>query len=142
MSYDVTITQRENYLHVIAIGHSSYENAAELWQTIAAACNTHNCFNILGEQKLLNATSTMDAWNHQTIFLDAGITTKYLIAWVDLNPKTFENTEFVRTVLANREMGYGKLFSDTETAKAWLLKKISLKNIGLKNKNKPSEPTP
>ncbi len=128
MSYELSITPEENYLHVRVMGESNYENAAALWQKIAAECKSHNCFNILGEQTLLNATSTMDAWNHQKIFTLEGITTKYLIAWVDHNPKTFEQTEFVRTVLANRDMGYGKVFSDTEKAKAWLLRKLERKN--------------
>jgi hypothetical protein len=128
VSYEVNITPRDNYLHVQVTGQSSYENAADLWQKIAAACKSHNCFNILGEQTLVNATSTMDAWNHQKIFFTEGITTKYLIAWVDHNPKTFEQTEFVRTVLANRDMGYGKVFSDTEQAKTWLLQKLEKKN--------------
>jgi hypothetical protein len=128
VSYEVSITPEEKYLHVRVTGQSSYENAADLWQKIAAACRSHNCFSILGEQTLINATSTMDAWNHQKIFSSEGITTKYLIAWVDHNPKTFEQTEFVRTVLANRDMGYGKLFSNTEEAKAWLLQKLARKN--------------
>ncbi|MET0357198.1 MAG: hypothetical protein ABW044_10495 [Cellvibrio sp.] len=135
MSYEVTITLNDNYLHVIAEGRSSLENATELWQNIAAACRSHNCFNVLGEQRLQNPTTTMDAWNHQSIFINAGITSKYLIAWVDHNPKTFKQTEFVRTVLANRDIGYGKLFSDTEEAKSWLLKKIEAK---AKRKSSPT----
>lgn len=128
MSYEVSITFRENYLHVSVSGHSTFDNAVDLWQKIVAACKIHDCFNILGEQKAINPTSTMDAWNHQQIFAAAGITTKYLIAWVDHNPKTFEQTEFVRVVLANRGMGYGKIFSDTEKAKTWLLNKMEAKN--------------
>jgi hypothetical protein len=80
---------------------------------------------VLGEQTLSNPMPTMDAWNHQDIFLDAGITAKFLLAWVDHNPKTFEHTDFIRKVLSNRDIGYGKLFSDVEEAKSWLLKKIA-----------------
>lgn len=127
MSYHVTITPEENYLHVVANGDSSYENALELWKTIATECRVHNCFNILGEQMLNNGMPTLDAWNHQTIFSEVGINAKFLIAWVDHNPKTFANTDFIRTVLSNRDIGYGKLFSDTEAAKTWLLKKIASK---------------
>lgn len=127
MSYEVTITPEENYLRVVVTGNSSYENAADLWKTIAAECKKHNCFNILGEQTLNNGMPTIDAWNHQTIFAEAGITAKFLIAWVDLNPKTFANTDFIRTVLSNRDIGYGKVFSDAVKAKSWLLTKIANK---------------
>lgn len=127
MSYEVTITPEENYLRVVVTGNSTYENAADLWKTIAAECKKQNCFNILGQQMLNNGVSTLDAWNHQTIFSEAGITAKFLIAWVDHNPKTFANTDFIRTVLSNRDIGYGKVFSDAVKAKAWLLTKIANK---------------
>lgn len=135
MPNEMTITQKDNYLHVIAKGRASLENATELWRSIAEACKAHNCFNVLGEQYLENPTSTMDAWNHQSIFVNAGITSKYLIAWVDHNPKTFKQTEFVRTVLANRDIGYGKLFSNAEEAETWLLKKIDAR---AKRKSSPT----
>lgn len=124
----IEITPQDNYLHVVISGNSSYENAVCLWQTIADACNKHNCFYVLGEQDMYNGTSTMDAWNHQTIFAEAGITAKFVIAWVDKNPRTFEHTQFIRQVLANRNIGYGKLFSDTEKAKNWLFEKIASKS--------------
>lgn len=128
MSYQVEFTPKENYLHVVVRGNSSYENAFGLWNSIADECKRINCFNVLGEQILNNPMPTMDAWNHQTIFAEAGITSKYLIAWVDKNPRTFQQTDFIRTVLSNRDIGYGKLFSDIEKAKSWLLEKIAAKN--------------
>lgn len=129
MPNSLDITSQDKYLHVVISGSSSYENAVILWQAIAEACKQHNCFYVLGEQHMDTAISTMDAWNHQTIFAEAGITSKFVIAWVDKNPKTFEHTEFIRTVLANRDIGYGKLFSDTEKAKNWLLEKIASKSM-------------
>ena len=127
MSYEVTITSMGNYLHVFAVGESSVENASTLWKQISAAAKQYNCFNILGEQKLSNSMSATEAWSHHKIFAEEGITAKYLIAWVDNNPRTYEQTKFVRTVLANRDMAYGKLFSDVDTARSWLLKKIEEK---------------
>jgi hypothetical protein len=128
MPYSIEITPEEKYVHVVVSGNSSYENAVSLWRMIADTCSKQNCFNILGEQDMSTAMPTMDAWNHQTIFTEAGITAKYLIAWVDKNPKTFAHTEFIRTVLANRDIGYGKLFSDGQKAKNWLLGKIASKS--------------
>ena len=136
MSYEVTITPMGNYLYVLAAGASSVENATALWKEISAASKIHNCFNILGEQKISNSMSVTEAWSHHKIFADEGITAKYLIAWVDHNPRTYEQTKFVRTVLANRDMAYGRLFSDLETARSWLLKKIEEKE---KKSSKPQD---
>jgi len=124
VSEDLTIIPYEHYLHFIITGSANYNNAVILWKTIAATCREHNCFNVLGEQKITNAMPTMDAWRHQNIFIDAGITAKYRIAWVDANPVTYKQTEFIRTVLSNRDIGYGKLFTELEKAKSWLLEKI------------------
>ncbi len=128
MASTMEITAKGDYLHVVVSGSSSYESAVILWQSIAEACNQYNCFYVLGEQDMTSPISTMDAWNHQKIFEEAGITAKFVIAWVDKNPKTFEHTKFIRQVLANRDIGYGKLFSDLEKAKNWLLEKIASKN--------------
>lgn len=125
MADTLEITPHDQYLQVRISGSSTYENAVHLWQSVAAACNQHNCFYVLGEQNMTSGLATTDAWNHQTIFQEAGITAKYVIAWVDKNPRTFDQTQFVRQVLANRDIGYGKLFDDTEKAKSWLLEKIA-----------------
>ena len=121
MPYHINITPEADYVHVVVNGDASYANAKKLWHQIADACKTYNCFNVLGEQRLIGQMSTVDAWNHQKIFLEEGITSKYKIAWVDPNPKTYETTNFIRRVLFNRDIGYGKIFSDPEPAKKWLL---------------------
>jgi hypothetical protein len=124
MSYEVAITPEDKYMHVVVTGLANYENARDLWEKIAAACEEHQCYRVLGEQRMINSMSTVDAFNHQKIFLDLGIGPKYRIAWVDHNPSTFETTDFIRTVLFNRDLGFGKLFSNISQAKAWLLKNI------------------
>lgn len=125
MSYEVEITPEDNYVHVVVTGLANYENARDLWVKIAAACEAHQCFRVLGEQRMINTMSTVDAFNHQKIFLELDIGSKYRIAWVDHNPRTFETTDFIRTVLFNRDLGFGKLFSNITKAKAWLLKDLS-----------------
>lgn len=121
MSYQARITAESDYIHVVVEGSANYANALDLWRRIAQACHHHQCFKVLGEQSMQNPMSTVDAWKHKNIFLEAGITAKFKIAWVDNNPHTFESTDFIRTVLYNRDIGYGKLFNDVAAAKAWLL---------------------
>ncbi len=122
LEYEITISHKENYIHVHVEGLGSSEGAMDLWQQIAQACERYQCYNILGEQNLHSTVSTLDALNYPAMFKKLGITKKHRIAWVDNNPRTRETTEFIRDVLANRLMGHGRIFSDTERAKHWLLK--------------------
>ncbi len=118
---DLKITPHENYLHVDVRGMGNYENALFMWQSVVDACEQYQCFKVLGEQYLFDSVSTAEAFDHPTIFKKVGITKKYTFAWVDNNPRTRETTQFVRDVLANRSIGYGRLFNDAESAKRWLL---------------------
>ena len=122
----VTITPhlQEKYLHVDVKGLGTYEAALALWCSVVQACEEHHCFNVLGEQYLMNTVSTTEAFDHPALFKKAGITAKHRIAWVDKNPRTRDTTAFIRDVLTSRSIGYGRLFDDIQTAKEWLLHKI------------------
>lgn len=124
LEYEFTITPCGPYIHVNVEGLGSYDGAVDVWQHIAKACETHQCYNILGEQYLFSTLSTLEALDYPQIFKKAGITKKHRVAWVDRNPRTREMTEFIRDVLTNRVMGKGRLFYDVETAKQWLLRQI------------------
>jgi hypothetical protein len=119
----VTITPHlhENYLHVDVKGVGTYDSALHFWSSVAQACEQYQCFNILGEQYLLDTVTTTEAFDHPALFKKAGISTKHRIAWVDKNPRTRETTAFIRDVLTSRSISYGKLFNDVDTAKRWLL---------------------
>lgn len=121
----VTITPhlQENYLHVDVKGVGTYESALGMWTSIAQACEQYQCFNILGEQYLLDTVSTPEAFDHPALFKKAGISSRHRLAWVDKNPRTRDTTAFIRDVLTSRSVGYGRLFNDVETAKEWLLSK-------------------
>jgi hypothetical protein len=113
----------ENYLHVEVQGIGNYENAFTMWSSIAQACEQYQCFNVLGEQYLLQTVTIAEAFDHPALFKKAGINVKHRIAWVDKNPRTRNTSEFIRDVLTSRSVGNGRLFNDTSAAKAWLLHK-------------------
>lgn len=123
MDLDLKITPYKNYLHVEVRGIGNYENAVYFWQKVAEACNQYQCYNVLGEQYLLDSISTIDAFDHPAIFKKLGISTKYYFAWVDKNPRTRETTQFVYDVLASRSISYGRIFNDIDSAKEWLLER-------------------
>ena len=125
MENTLTITPhlQDNYLHVDVKGVGTYENALAMWVSVAQACEHYQCFNILGEQYLLDTVTTTEAFDHPALFKKAGISIKHRIAWVDKNPRTRETTAFIRDVLTSRSVGNGRLFNDVEDAKQWLLTK-------------------
>lgn len=121
MSYKMTIEPMGNYLHVRTCGEQNYEVALATWREIVNACRQYQCYHILDEACMDNSLTTMDAWGHQQIFAEAGVTPSMKIAWVDLNPATYDSTKFVETVLLNRGLVNGRLFSSVTEAKQWLL---------------------
>ena len=121
MNIQIDITHHEHYLHVKVSGMGNYENALYFWKSVVDACEKYQCYRVLGEQNLLNSVTTLEAFDHPSIFKQLGITTKFQFAWVDNNPRTRDTTEFVYNVLASRSISYGKMFYDVESAKNWLL---------------------
>ena len=68
---DITITitphLEENYLHVAAQGMGNYDNAVTMWSSIAQACEQYQCFNVLGEQNLLQTVTIAEAFDHPAL---------------------------------------------------------------------------
>ncbi len=87
---------------------------------LAKACEDVRCFKILGVTEFSNPLTTMEAYDHQNIFEEAGITQKYRIAWAEKNPEARKMIKFIETVLRNRGLEV-RLFSDVVEAKQWLL---------------------
>jgi hypothetical protein len=124
MRNEIVVEYRGNYVYAALYGKNSYEISLELWRRIMAACKQNNCFNILGENFTTTELSTMDAFNHLKILEEVGLTLQYRIAWVDEKTPTGKGLEFVETVVVkNRCLANGRLFSNIEDAKSWLLGK-------------------
>ncbi len=122
MDYQVLISHHEQYLHVEVRGEANYKNALAMWKEVVQACESHQCYRILGEQNMLHTVSTSDAYDHPKLFREAGVTRKHRIAWVDHNPRTRTTTEFIHDVLTNRQVGgQGRVFSNLDKARQWLL---------------------
>lgn len=121
MNLEISVTPHENYLHIKVKGIGNYDNALYFWQKVVDACEEHQCFRVLGEQYLIDSVTTLEAYDHPTMFKKLGITSKYQFAWVDNNPRTRDTTELVYNVLASRSLSYGKMFRDVESARRWLL---------------------
>jgi hypothetical protein len=122
MRNEIIVEYRGSHVYAAMYGKNNYDLSLELWQRIMALCKQHNCFNILGENHTTEELSTMDAFDHLRILEEVGLTLDYRIAWVDEKTPTAKGLEFVETVVVkNRGMANGRLFSNIEDAKSWLL---------------------
>lgn len=123
MSYKIDISHQDGIVHVRVYGTINEVSIRELWRSIVAACETHQCFDILGVSELERPFSTMDAFSHVEAFQDAGVTHRHRIAWVSGDAASEDILRFTETVLVNRGQVNGHVFSTTEEARAWLADK-------------------
>ena len=122
MRDEIIVEYKGSYVYAAMYGKNNYDLSLELWRRIVAACKQYNCFNILGENFTTEELSTMDAYDHLRILEEVGLTLQYRIAWVDQKTPTAKGLEFVETVVVkNRGLANGRLFSNIEDAKRWLL---------------------
>jgi hypothetical protein len=122
MKNKFVITFNKDHINVISNGDKNYASAVKLWHAIKEECERHNCFHILGIANSEKYFDTMEAYSHAELFSELGINHKYRIAWVELNSEAMETTKFIETVLKNRGLP-GRVFSNEEEAKEWLLRK-------------------
>ena len=124
MRDEIIVEYKGSHVYAAMYGKNNYDLSLELWRRIVAVCKQYNCFNFLGENFTTEELSTMDAFDHLKILEEVGITFQYRIAWVDQKTPTAKGLEFVETVVVkNRGLANGRLFSNVEEAKRWLLGK-------------------
>jgi len=116
----IIIEHKDDYIHVRQYGRDNYDISLDLWHRIVAACEQHNCFNILGESYTTNELSTIEAYDHIKIFRLAGVTIRHRIAWVHHVSETDKPVKFIENVLKNRGLVNGSFFASVKEAKRWL----------------------
>ena len=120
MPLEYSIEFIKGVIEVRVTGIPNRQSIAEMWSEIVAACARHECLYILGISNVDRPQKVADAIDHQAIFLEAGVTIDHRIAWVQLNPDAVEMTRLAETVLLNRGMANGRLFTDEYEARRWL----------------------
>ena len=120
MAAEYTIDYVNSTIEVRVSGSLDRATSSQLWKDIVAACAAHGCYSILGLSYLDRPLKLGDAIDHQAIFLEAGVTIDHRIAWAQLNPAAYEMSELVETVLLNRGLVNGRLFTDEFEARRWL----------------------
>ncbi len=129
MAIRYEISHDEGLIRVQVFGLVDKPAARELWSAVVAACDAHNCFDILGSSELEQPLSTMVALAHAEIFTEVGITRRHRIAWVGEDTVSQDMLEFTETVLLNRGKLTGGLFATVEEAKQWLYRKVEPQEV-------------
>jgi len=123
MDGQYSIEHIQSTIEVRVKGSLDRESSTQMWKDIVAACAKHSCYSILGLSYLDRPLTLADAIDHQAIFLDAGVTVDHRVAWAQLNPAAYEMSELAETVLLNRGLVNGRLFTDEFEARRWLAKR-------------------
>lgn len=120
MRNNLEISFEGDHIRVISDGDKDYQFQNRLWQEVAAACEEHDCFRVLGISNTSTPLEAVESYETTRIFRDLKIDRRYRIAWVELNDESRDMAEFIVTVLSNRGLP-GQLFVTEEEAKKSLL---------------------
>lgn len=119
MIESMTIAFEGNHIRAAWKAEKSIEAAREYWTAVVVACEEYDCFKVLGISESITVMPVMDGFDHVELFHELGITTKYRIAYVELNPEAVRTVRFVDSALFNRMLP-GRAFRTEDEAKAWL----------------------
>ena len=116
----IEVTFEGNHIRVIADGDKDYRFLDQMWREVTAACELHDCYNVLGIAKTTTPIEAVEGYELPALFQELNIDQRYRIAWVELDDDARDVITFVQTVLANRGLP-GLVFDTEEEAREWLL---------------------
>ena len=120
VSLRYTIEKEDSVIRVITEGVFDFLEAYEMWEKIVAACNSHNCFRVLGQSGLDEPVPVLDAYEHVGILESVGIAPHHRIAWVATDPALLDSLRIVETVIKNRSPFVVRMFDSEKDATNWL----------------------
>lgn len=120
MDHDMRITPQDGYLLAEMSGQHSYDALRDELQRLKKACREHNCYRILGLSRM-SSMEVVEAYQVPDLMRELEFTSKYTWAWVMLNENSAEVPQFVETVLKNRGLLNGAIFTSKDEALEWLL---------------------
>lgn len=120
MDNRIEVSFEGDHVLVIADGDKDYRYIQTLWREVAATCDQHECYNVLGIANTTTPVEAVDGYDLPMIFRELRIGQHYRIAWVEQKQDSRDVLEFVVTVLKNRGLP-GRLFDTEAEARQWLL---------------------
>ena len=121
MKVSTTIQFKTHYVYVRRLEDADLDEIENIWRRIAAACEAHDCHNILVES-FMSKTPNKHILSHSEVFIKAGIDHRHRIAWVHHQKKTLEDIKKIETDINKQGNINGRLFPNIEEALKWLLR--------------------
>ena len=120
MSAEYLIDCVDSVIEVRVTGTPDRASIAQMWKDIVGACEQNRCLSVLGLSNMEQPIKLADAIDHQAIFLEAGVTIDHRIAWVQMNPDAVRMNLLIESVLLNRGLVNGHIFTNEIEARKWL----------------------
>jgi len=123
MALEYSIKYEDSLIQVNVTGVTDYLSLNQLLSDIVAACDKHQCFDVLGISNT-EYLSMEEAYDCAAIFQAAGVTSRHRIAWVQENPSSREFLRLAEAVVRNRLLlETTPVFDSVADAKRWLAEK-------------------
>ena len=120
MHNKLEVTFEGDHIRVIADGDKDYHFLYRTWRDVAAACELHDCYNVLGIANTTTPVEAVEGFELTALFQEFNIDQRYRIAWVESDDDARDVAKFVETVMANRGLP-GLVFETEAEAREWLL---------------------
>lgn len=121
-SYDLRFTDNRNYLRVDVRGElPDSDTKIECWSEIIKYCRAIGATHLLVVIEGRGNDTLMEAYISSRGIVDLGLS-GLKIAYVDHDPKNFENNQFGEKVASNRKV-MAKVFTEVDPAITWLVGK-------------------
>lgn len=119
MAYQLTVTQKPNYLHAVVTGANTVENVVGYLEELKRECEARNCLNVLIEERLVGRRlETWDVYQIAAQGSSRALGKLNAIAYVDVNAQG-ELIKFAETVANNRGVRMN-VFPSVAEAERWL----------------------
>lgn len=120
MSQRHTIEKIDSVIRVRTAGAFDFVNVFEMWEQIVAACQKHNCFNVIGLSNLDEPPAQIESYEYLSMLQAVGLTPKHRVAWVAENPALLDVMTLAETVIMNRSELVVRVFADLDGAERWI----------------------
>ena len=120
MSYQLQISDKPGYLHVVVSGENSRENVTRYMEELIRECTLRQCFRVLVEERLEGPRlGTLEVFEMVSAGSTRFLRTLKAMAYVDVNADGIEMMRFAENVAVNRAFPV-RTFTTVAAAESWL----------------------
>jgi hypothetical protein len=120
MSYQLAISEKPGYLHVVVTGENSRQNVTRYMEDVIRECTLRQCFSVLIEERLEGPRlGTLEVFEMVAAGSTRFLRTLKAMAYVDVNATSPEMMRFAENVAVNRAFPV-RMFATVAAAEKWL----------------------